>query len=82
MFGIHFNARLRNFARQQDGAITVDWIVLTAAAVFLGLAGAFVVAASVPRVADGISGYVGGVDPGEPPSDTNPTPNNVSTSGG
>lgn len=57
--------RLRDFGRGQDGAITVDWIVLTAAAVFLGLGSAFVIAASVPQVAEGISGYMETLDPGD-----------------
>lgn len=55
--------RLRDFCRDQDGAVTVDWVVLTAAAVFLGLGSAFVIAASVPQVAEGISGYMGTIDP-------------------
>lgn len=83
MFGRFFiTARLRDFAHGQGGAVTVDWVVLTAAAVFLGLGSAFVIAANVPEVADGISGYVGGIDPGEPPSDTNPMPNSSSSSDG
>jgi Flp pilus assembly pilin Flp len=29
---------IKNFARDEDGAVTVDWVVLTAAIVGLGLA--------------------------------------------
>lgn len=43
------------FARDEDGAITVDWIVLTAALVMLGMAAAFMVGSSVPEVADKVS---------------------------
>jgi len=32
-----FNA-IAEFAKSEDGAITVDWVVLTAAAAFLGVA--------------------------------------------
>jgi Flp pilus assembly pilin Flp len=31
-------SRLKRFARQESGAVTVDWVVLTAAIVGLGLA--------------------------------------------
>ncbi|MCU0907400.1 MAG: hypothetical protein MUF73_08135 [Rhodobacteraceae bacterium] len=31
------NALIKNFLRDEDGAVTVDWVVLTAAIVGLGL---------------------------------------------
>lgn len=55
-------ARLGKFVTAQDGAITVDWIVLTAAIVFMGMGTAFFVAASVPDVADNVSNYMESVE--------------------
>lgn len=46
------------FARDESGAVTVDWVVLTGAIVFLGLAIAFIVTASVPDLAEGIKTYM------------------------
>ncbi len=39
----HYNARLTNFWRDQKGAITIEWVVITAGVVALGVAsyGAF-----------------------------------------
>lgn len=34
---------LRRFRQHEDGAITVDWVVLTAACVALGLAAGFMI---------------------------------------
>lgn len=39
------------FWRSQDGAVTVDWVALTAFILFLGMATTFYVATSVPKVA-------------------------------
>jgi len=41
--------------KDELGAITVDWVVLTAFLVFLGIGASFYVATSVPVVADKIS---------------------------
>ena len=43
------------FTRDEGGAVTVDWIVLTAALVMMGMAAAFMVGASVPDVADTVA---------------------------
>ena len=40
------------FSKDQAGAITVDWVVLTGFIVFLGIATSFYVATSVPMVAE------------------------------
>ncbi|MCI2399036.1 hypothetical protein [Aliiroseovarius subalbicans] len=42
------------FFHDEEGAVTVDWIVLAAAVVFLGMGSAFVVASSVPQVANDV----------------------------
>lgn len=46
---------LSAFARNEDGAVTVDWVALTAGIVFLGMAAGFTVSSSVPHIADNIS---------------------------
>ena len=46
------------FRAEEDGAVTVDWVVLTASIVFMGIATAFYIASSVPEVADNVSGYM------------------------
>lgn len=50
------------FARDESGAITVDWVVLTAALIAIGMGAAFYVNASVPVVADSVSDYMTSVD--------------------
>jgi hypothetical protein len=50
------------FVRDDDGAITVDWIVLTAALVALGIGAAFYISSSVPIVADRTSDYMSNFD--------------------
>lgn len=47
--------RFADFLRQDAGAVTVDWVVLTAAIVLLGVATAFTVSANVPVLADKVS---------------------------
>lgn len=55
--------RLRDFGRDQDGAATIDWVVLTAAAAMLGLGSAFLVASEVPEVGQAIGDYANAMDP-------------------
>ena len=50
------------FVRDESGAITVDWIVLTAALVMLGMAAAFMVGANVPELAGSISSHMTNTD--------------------
>ena len=45
----------KNFSKDEDGAVTVDWVVLTAAVVGLGVAG-------VASVNDGITGLAGKIE--------------------
>lgn len=39
------------FLRSEDGAVTIDWIVLTASMVFLGAAAGFFATSEVPALA-------------------------------
>ncbi len=54
-------ALLKRFHKEDHGAITVDWIAITAAIVMLGIAASFYVASSVPEVADSVVGYMDSV---------------------
>ncbi|MCL6285336.1 hypothetical protein M3P21_17540 [Ruegeria sp. 2012CJ41-6] len=45
----------KNFRKDEDGAVTVDWVVLTAAVVALG-------GVAYQGIADGASGLAGQVD--------------------
>jgi Flp pilus assembly pilin Flp len=47
---------IKNFRADEDGAVTVDWVVLTAAIVGLGIA----VLASVSDGATDLAGTIGG----------------------
>ncbi|MFD1157166.1 Flp family type IVb pilin [Roseovarius aestuarii] len=47
----------KNFNKDEDGAVTVDWVVLTAAVVGLGVAG-------VATVSDGISSLATKIETG------------------
>ncbi len=46
---------LQNFKRDEDGAVTVDWVVLTAAIVGLGIAVLASVSGGTTSLADKIS---------------------------
>jgi hypothetical protein len=46
---------IKTFARDEDGAVTVDWVVLTAAIVGLGIAVLAVVRPATEGVASGIA---------------------------
>ena len=50
------------FARDEDGAVTVDWVVLTSAIVGLGIAVMLSVGNSTKGLADKISTDIGGRD--------------------
>lgn len=49
---------LKKYSGDEEGAATVDWIVLTATLVFMGIAAAFYVSSSVPEVANKLSSYM------------------------
>ena len=50
----------RNFKRDEDGAVTVDWVVLTAAIVGLGIAVLTSVSGGTTGLADQISSNLAG----------------------
>ncbi len=50
----------QNFKRDEDGAVTVDWVVLTAAIVGLGIAVLTSVSGGVTSLADKISSNLAG----------------------
>ncbi|MEM6375391.1 MAG: hypothetical protein AAF686_04070 [Pseudomonadota bacterium] len=54
----------KNFAKDEDGAVTVDWVVLTAAVVGLGVAGVTTVSGGVGTLAENISEGVAGAEVG------------------
>ena len=56
----------KNFKKDEDGAVTVDWVVLTAAVVGLGIAGVTTVKGGVGTLASNISSDVGAVSRGTP----------------
>lgn len=54
------NKFITNFLNEEDGAVTVDWVVLTAAVVGLGVAGVAAVQGGVDSLAGKIETEVGG----------------------
>lgn len=52
---IKFFKNLKNFKKDEDGAVTVDWVVLTAAVVALGVAAVGTVGTSM----DGLASKIG-----------------------
>lgn len=65
-------ANIKNFAADESGAVTVDWVVLTAAIVGLGIAVIASVSGGVNSLAERISTSVSGTEIGVTP--TAPTP--------
>ncbi len=49
----------RNFLRNEDGAVTVDWVVLTAAIVALAVAAIISIHGSTGNVGDSVGGWLG-----------------------
>lgn len=49
---------IKKFRKDEEGAVTVDWVVLTAAVVGLGVAGVTAVSGGVSTLADTISSNV------------------------
>jgi len=46
------------FAKEEDGAVTVDWVVLTSAVVGLGIAVMLAIGGATSDLADSISGAI------------------------
>jgi len=57
---------IKNFRKDEEGAVTVDWVVLTAAIVGLGVAGVTTVSGGVNSLAGNISSGVSGQSVGTP----------------
>ncbi|AHM04254.1 Flp pilus assembly protein, pilin Flp [Roseibacterium elongatum DSM 19469] len=51
----------KNFAKSESGAVTVDWVVLTAAIVGLGLAVMAVVSGGINDLSDDINDGLAGI---------------------
>ncbi|WP_322787717.1 hypothetical protein [Aliiroseovarius sediminilitoris] len=51
-------ARISGLITDEDGAVTVDWVVLTASIVMLGMASMFIVAGNIPGLTEQISSVV------------------------
>ncbi len=49
---------IAKFAKSEDGAITVDWVVLTAAAAFLGVAVLLVIRPATAEKTSEIGAYI------------------------
>ncbi|MEW9919290.1 Flp family type IVb pilin [Marimonas sp. MJW-29] len=54
-----------HFLRSEDGAVTVDWVVLTAAVVSLAATVIFAIQGSTDDVGDGVGTYLTDVTPGD-----------------
>ena len=48
----------KKFNNEEDGAVTVDWVVLTAAVVGLGVAALAAVKGGVGKLSSSINGYL------------------------
>ncbi|KNX40298.1 hypothetical protein ROTO_31530 [Roseovarius tolerans] len=62
------NTFIQNFLKDEDGAVTVDWVVLTAAVVGLGIAGVTAVNNGIGTLATSIGDEVGGITVAAPDS--------------
>ncbi len=60
---------LKTFTSDESGAVTVDWVVLTAALVGLGLAVMSVVSGGIEELSDDISNALEATDPLADPFD-------------
>ncbi|MEZ5722471.1 MAG: hypothetical protein R3D59_13140 [Paracoccaceae bacterium] len=56
---------IKTFTRDEDGAVTVDWVVLTAAIVGLGIAVLTSVSGGTTSLADKISGELADMEPAD-----------------
>lgn len=65
--------RLRNLRREEDGAVTVDWVVLTAAVVGLGAAALMLIRSQTMTAADTIGDYLSEVEVNTSSSTSTPT---------
>lgn len=54
---------IKNFRRDEDGAVTVDWVVLTAAVVGLAVAAYSSIESGASRLTDNTGTFLDGRDP-------------------
>ncbi|MEM6309626.1 MAG: hypothetical protein AAF754_06215 [Pseudomonadota bacterium] len=54
--------RIHTFLKKDDGAVTVDWVVLTAAVVALGVAAAAAMTTGTTELSDNIWAYMDSLD--------------------
>ncbi|MFC6637250.1 hypothetical protein GV827_12835 [Sulfitobacter sp. JBTF-M27] len=52
------NNQIKSFLKSEDGAVTVDWVVLTAAVVSLAVVAIFAIQGSTDDVGDGVGTYL------------------------
>ena len=64
-------ATIKNFIAAEDGAVTVDWVVLTAALVGLGLAVISVVSGGMENLSNDIGQALADTDPLNDPFTSN-----------
>jgi Flp pilus assembly pilin Flp len=64
-------ALIKTFAKSESGAVTVDWVVLTAAMVGLGMATLMLVSNGVEGGANNVSVAMGATNPTANPFATN-----------
>lgn len=56
---------IKNFRKDEDGAVTVDWVVLTAAVVGLGVAAYSSIETGTTALTANIGSYMGSISVGE-----------------
>lgn len=54
---------IKNFRKDEAGAVTVDWVVLTAAVVGLGVAAYGSISSGTTELTGKIGSYMGSIDP-------------------
>jgi len=52
------NNQIKSFLKSEDGAVTVDWVVLTAAVVSLAVVAIFAIQGATDNVGDGVGTYL------------------------
>ena len=56
---------IKNFRKDEDGAVTVDWVVLTAAVVGLAVAAYSSIETGAENLTSNTSTYLDGLDPNQ-----------------
>ncbi len=51
--------KIVKFAKSEEGAVTVDWVVLTAGIAFLGLAVIYLIGSTTTSQSDSIGAFIG-----------------------